>query len=382
MRSGARGDYAAPAMPRFELRDGRSNKVWVIEREGVAITTSWGTVGAKLHTTTKRYEGLDATREAGRELIRERTRKGYVRVSPAAERVGFARNEGLETAVLEGLGADEPLSIYADWLAQAGDRRGELGALQLAAARGDEAAATGARALLSLIEPALLGEGASLLGDSLHVEYRGGFVDEVAWWPEDVRGADSALRAVLEGGSCRFVRRLEIWERSGDGAPFLAMLDALEPAPPLESLRLRTSHHVDGDAVDRVARRYPGLSRLYLDLPHASLGALRAPRLEALDVGWLESSDALSALFAGDGLPRLRSLTLRGYAPGLPRALADARLTKQLAELDLSGLALGDEDAVELIERFDLFRHLNRLELDLAEGDLAQRLAALRRGER
>lgn len=367
-------------MPRFELRDGRANKRWSLCRHGAAISTTWGTVGAATHGATKRCVDAAAARQLARELIRERQGKGYVRMAPSPAGAGFASSEELERAVLADLDATDPLSIYADWLSHAGDRRGELGALQLAAALGDEAAAASARALLAELEDALVGACHSLLEDTLQIEWRAGFADELRLTGSASRagGVDAAsLRPLLEGGTFRFLRVLESEGLLEPVSQSLELLATLERAPPLVTLSLSGTGTVAASELAQLAARYPRLEQLSLDCGEVSVGPLAAPRLLSLSLSAVDSPDAIAGLLGASAAPRLRELRLRGAASGLPRALASAPLTRQLSRLDLRGGWLDDEDALALIERFEAFRHLDSLEVEIEAPDLALRLRAL-----
>lgn len=144
-------------MPRYEFSEGSSNKFWDITLTGKSFTTTYGKIGANGQTTIKTFgSDADAKKEHDK-LVAEKTKKGYKLVgggkakgkpdkaakeekpakggkAAAAEPVAGkrdARNKDLEAAILANPTDREAYSVFADWLQEQGDPRGELISLQL-----------------------------------------------------------------------------------------------------------------------------------------------------------------------------------------------------------------------------------------------------------
>ena len=62
---------------RLEFSKGKSNKFWEIERSGDSIVTTWGKIGSKGQSKTKKFASEAKAREAFEKLISEKTGKGY-----------------------------------------------------------------------------------------------------------------------------------------------------------------------------------------------------------------------------------------------------------------------------------------------------------------
>ncbi|MFT3698903.1 MAG: WGR domain-containing protein [Kofleriaceae bacterium] len=135
-------------MPRYELSEGTSNKFWDIKLDGKSFTTTYGKIGSNGQTTIKKFATPAAAQKEHDKLIAEKTKKGYSLVggkaaaepetkktkkSAAAEgqAKGDARNPELEKAILANPYDREAYTIFADWLQEQGDPRGELISLQL-----------------------------------------------------------------------------------------------------------------------------------------------------------------------------------------------------------------------------------------------------------
>jgi len=74
-------------MPRYEFKEGTSNKFWEITLEGSSFTTTYGKIGTDGQSTLKEYDSDDKAKREYDKLIGEKTKKGYVLVSgngPAA----------------------------------------------------------------------------------------------------------------------------------------------------------------------------------------------------------------------------------------------------------------------------------------------------------
>ena len=138
-------------MPRYEFSEGSSNKFWDINLSGKSFTTTYGKIGSNGQTTIKSFKSdADAKKEYDK-LVAEKVKKGYVLVGGAAEAGANkkpakaakaeaapaemfkrdARNPALEAAIVANPMDREAYSVFADWLQEQGDPRGELIQLQL-----------------------------------------------------------------------------------------------------------------------------------------------------------------------------------------------------------------------------------------------------------
>ncbi len=145
-----KGDKAAKAKPAsakpasasgkpgaryFEFVDGGSSKFWEIRVEDTAVTTRYGKIGSTGQETLKDFDSKgDAFKEYDK-LVTEKTKKGYVEQGAGGAAAGGGeakRNPELEKAIDLDPYDTDAYSVYADWLQDQGDPRGELIALQLA----------------------------------------------------------------------------------------------------------------------------------------------------------------------------------------------------------------------------------------------------------
>jgi uncharacterized protein (TIGR02996 family) len=166
-------------MPRYELSDGSSNKFWEITLDGKSFKTTFGKIGSTGQTQLKQFSSDADAKKAYEKLIAEKTKKGYEAVGggkakkskqPAAPAIAAKRNPELEKAIDNDPYDTTAYSVYADWLQDQGDPRGELIALQLA--KKDKAA----KALIAKHEDYFLGP----LAD--HVKtYDGEDTDAFTW---------------------------------------------------------------------------------------------------------------------------------------------------------------------------------------------------------
>src|SRR5262245_24173413 len=116
-------------------RDARSHRFWNIEVTGKSHTVTYGRVGSKGRTQTKKFASAAAAEAAAEKLIRAKLAKGYRETtagvaSPAADLPPLAA--ALEAAIRENPDELANYAAYADWLTEQGDPRGEFIQVQLA----------------------------------------------------------------------------------------------------------------------------------------------------------------------------------------------------------------------------------------------------------
>jgi uncharacterized protein (TIGR02996 family) len=125
-------------MRTFTYRDARSHKFWNIEVSGKSHTVTYGRVGSKGRTQTKKFASAAEAETAAEKLIRAKLAKGYRETtagvadgaSPAAELPPLAT--ALEAAIRENPEELANYAAYADWLTEQGDPRGEFMQVQIA----------------------------------------------------------------------------------------------------------------------------------------------------------------------------------------------------------------------------------------------------------
>jgi len=262
---------------RFELGD----KFWEISVTGATITTRTGKLGAAGHTKLKKLATAAAAAGEGETMIAAKRAQGFApagKTSPARRppksepATASAGNPALEKEIERDPDDDDRLAVYADWLQQQGDPRGELAAVQRALPL-----ATGARrkqlqaaekALLKKHGDALLGPLGPLIASAAasyrHQRYRirgmgptwrSGFLDAIritAWpemddcladiddryerWPilrellpdeDDPFEINHLLALVLRDPSARFLRELGLGHTTTDDGP---LYDAGKPS--------------------------------------------------------------------------------------------------------------------------------------------------------
>ena len=222
-----------------------------------------------------------------------------------------ARNLELEAQIAANPDDDAIRRVYADWLQEAGNPRGEVAALQLAG-KDDEA-----EALIEAHGEQLLGKavhGYRLDGVTSQLTWRGGFFDEVQLSTDDIGRLAACPSAAL-------MRSLAI-----DGGPhFEAAIDALASLKSLPALRALTiGDYAEGQSagVEEPRRSCKNLAKL----------AALAPNLERLTVRCADYS-------VGD-FAALRSFTSEGSC--LRRHSLQSLLAAKLPKLEEVAILIAD----------------------------------------
>ena len=427
------GGSAAPSGARyFEFVEGTSNKFWEIRLDGTSVITRYGKIGTAGQATTKAFDSKAQAFKELDKLVNEKTKKGYEErggdagggdgdSAPAPDK----RNPELEKAIVADPSDKDAYSVYADWLQDQGDPRGELIALQLA---GKDKAA---RKLLDKHADSFLGP----LAD--HVKcYDGdlsnnGRSNNKAWVTENQQAFlwkhgfihrarlahdsyadeefDGSLAEVLElllrHPSGRFVVEMA-FNSNGDpnDADLQDLLDILGKQAPATLRKI-----VIGDNVDQISwynvgnlgklwKGVPNLTTLEIEAGSFSLGTIVAPNMRRaiFKTGGLSKASGKSIatatwpklehleVYYGDDnyggdctvksaqplLDRtdLESLTYLGlknspFADELCNLLGKAKILKQLKTLDLSLGCMTDAGVAALVGFKDAFKHLDVLDL-------------------
>ncbi len=174
-------------MARYEFNDEKSSKFWEIEMSGSEVTTRWGKIGTDGQSKTKELGDEAAARKEYDKLVKSKTKKGYVLAEDGAEEsttsVAAGANAELEAVIEANLSDPDAYLVYADWLQEQGDPRGEFIALQnkLRENPDDANAKKASDAFLAANQGALCGDFAEAL--AMQRGYRKDkFVLELEWF--------------------------------------------------------------------------------------------------------------------------------------------------------------------------------------------------------
>jgi uncharacterized protein (TIGR02996 family) len=116
-------------MRTFQYSDAKSHKFWNIDVSGTTFTVTYGKVGSAGQAQTKTFPTAAKARAEADKLIAEKTRKGYVELTPKAV---LSDREALEAAVRANPDDRAAHAALADYLLEQGDPRGEFIQVQLA----------------------------------------------------------------------------------------------------------------------------------------------------------------------------------------------------------------------------------------------------------
>ncbi|WP_163997171.1 WGR domain-containing protein [Pyxidicoccus caerfyrddinensis] len=361
-------------MPRYEFKEGSSNKFWEISLTGTSFTTRWGRIGTDGQEKTQSFSDTATAKKEYDKLVREKEKKGYELVGDGeggddgdGEAGESASNPELEATIFSNPDNADAYLVYGDWLQRQGDPRGELIALQHAAlqASGDEAANLKKQIAkhLKSFKDALLGDLADAVDEEeLKVEWHLGFIRTARVGQKDYdsdRDIAELVKTLLAHPSARFIRGLTLgmahfddendyadvieglaevlteqggsktlqdlfigdfeypddteisWSHLHDLSPVLKLL------PNLRSLRLR------GGSAELGNIDLPELREFTIEtggLPLAALKSIAAakwPKLERLEVWFGQENyggeggvEDIQPILDGKGLPNLKALGL------------------------------------------------------------------------
>jgi len=419
-------------MPRYELSDGSSNKFWEIALEGKAFTTTWGRIGTAGQSKSKTFGSEAEAKKEYEKLIAEKVGKGYIEKGGQADgeqgeqggqdapagggaRAGTARNPELEQAILADPDDEAAYEVYADWLQGEGDPRGELAAVQVALARGENAKLRAReRALIEENRQQLLGNLPDVVepidfGPPVELKWQAGWLRSARIAAREGYALPDLYRSLLACESARFLRELTfgVAEIYGENSyhDTNAVIAELGLPPALRKLDFADFTYEEsmisssdlGD-VGVWLRGASGLRELELEGGSMRLGPLDLPELRLFSVvtgGFTAENirdvvqarwpklETLSLYFGNDNygasggvkdvrpilegrsLSALRELGLCNseFADGLAGELGKSPVLRQLRVLDLSRGTLSDEGARALLASAPAFAHLERLDL-------------------
>jgi predicted DNA-binding WGR domain protein len=346
----------------------------------------------------------------------------------AKQRSTRAADENAKLAAAVDEGSEGAEAIYADYLQDAGDPRGELAQIQLRLAKDPK------NKELKKTEKALLKQhGDTWLGkladvpDMIKLEWTAGFISKARLSSSYERDGDfgsnnddegkkplakvklvNVLEWLLGSPSGRFLRELVVGIVEFDGNNYNGIIKELAKhyLPSLRSLYLGDFHgeetELNWSEIGQMEPAYaalPNLESLKLRSGSMKLGAIVLPNLKKVEIvtGGLRKKEVQSVvaavwpsletlslqigpgdsdsdvktkditpLFDGETLPRLKHLGIDNYnhTGELVEPLATSKILPQLTRLDLRMGTLADEHVTQLFRLQKAFAHLEKLDLD------------------
>jgi uncharacterized protein (TIGR02996 family) len=352
----------------FERRRGTLRHVARVERRGLEVVLTRGKLGDDGRVTRSTARTTAEAKAHAEELVQKLLAEGFAPVAgppgSTAIRGRVAHDPGLEQLIEEA--PDDPARslVYADWLTEQGDVRGELIRVQLALEeRPDDLTLLRTEGvLLKDFAAELLGPLARLTvlrrGDYVlpGVRWRRGFLRAVRlWFDPGEQGVARLLRWLFGHPSGRFVERVVLACEGFDEE--LAVLRELAPRT-LAAIEVHVGSTPPGDVSGFL--ELPGLRQLVVVNQPFSFGDVTQTRLEELlfDVGHTPPSDVLVAM-SRMAFPALRHLSVpAGLLPILPDVFARA---PQLRQLTLQGFR---SDDMRRFFALDVDGRLDELHLD------------------
>jgi uncharacterized protein (TIGR02996 family) len=390
---------------RLEVVEGTSAKFWQIARADKTVTVTFGKIGTEGTTQKKKHKDEWEARSDLRKQLDDKKKKGYqyVLAGPRVAPKAAAIDPRLEAAVLKDP-SDDAYMVYADWLMEQNDPRGELASLQ-------------ARLAKSPKDKKLKNAEAKLRWDQ-----RGYFYGPLAVYLTKKSDGDQAVAATWRQGwmdSLRLSAINEGWRDDAEQVPPVKNCEELVwLLPKVTSARLlrelvigcpmvedEFSFHATIKELVKVLPQLPALRRITLgdftyedsELSWSHLGSLKdfwkvAGNLEylkihagSMDLGKIDAPElrelrietggfdkkALASIVAAD-LPKLETLNLwfgqDNYGcdvePKHIKPLLDKKLPK-LQHLGIANTTFGD-DLAELVVHSKLIKQLQTLDLSMS----------------
>lgn len=372
-------------VPRYMLQEGDRLRFWEIERDERVVVQRWGSFDFEEGRSRDEHKSPGAAKDAVLKLVGERTALGWrvpsndehgepvkpLRTAPAMEE--------LEKVIEQRPDDADGWRVYADWLQQHGDPRGELAALQQK------------RLTQAQVDAFVMEHRAQLLGPlddvwqsgSLRLSWKHGFIRSarlVATSSELTPG--DVVRLLFQLPSSRFLQTLELGISLIENTfPVFAISDrsrqlrrlvlsgqswfssrsiqpVLEACTHLKELVVR---HLAGTGIE-----HPQLELLSLTQPvgeelEETLGASTLPKLKSLSI--LPGPVSPLAWVVKQRFPTLKLLALVGdrYPPSLLDACEASGLFNTLTEVRFSQPS--QSILAELPKRFAKWAGLKRIEV-------------------
>ncbi len=392
----------------LRLEHPTSRKFWQIQNLGKQLVITTGAIGTAGKAEKKKFKDEWQASEEHRQQLADKKKQGYAFVyagpqpkTPAKP----AHDAQLEAQIAKDPSNDDNFAVYADWLLEQGDVRGELASLQIqAAARPkDRKLANAIDRLLTeyrayfygplavYVDPTAKKDGRDL---AIEATWRAGFMDELelgapgAWSDSKVPPVGNVAELVQQlpkMPSAKFVRSIVITRPVGDGEYHFgnaveALVKAMPSLPALRRLELGRftyedselswSHH--GPLGRLWAAAGKQLEYVKLRAGSMDLGKINLPECREflIETGGLDRSCIKSIVAAS--WPKLERLSvwfgkdsygctckIKDVAP-----LLDAKLPK-LKHLGLKNCQFGNE-LFALLPKSKLLKQLETLDLSMS----------------
>jgi len=389
----------------FEFHQGKSDKFWTIELSGNAHTVCYGRAGTDGQTKAKEFPDEAKARASYEKLIAQKTGKGYVEVVDrtqsrsaqvkAAQRSAKEQEPFLQE-ILKNPDDLDGYGVYADWLMEAGDPRGEFVGAQVRLE--DESLSAADRKQLKKVEAKLLKDhGPDWLGDlaphfDAKAQKRFDWLKKNAYQYTFARGFLDSLtveillpdfaKVLKRPQHARMLRRLVVrdapmeWSYDGDDDPFEGGDWGDDDVPGLVTLtgakfeNLRhlewaedpVGCHLSARGIEPLIRAMPRLETLHLEAHHVDtekLFKLKMPQLRSLTVHHLHEYP-LELLAKNKSLTNLEAVAFHPHAlePGDDnayirleglRAICRSKSLTGLKHLELRSSDVGNEGIAELV---------------------------------
>lgn len=400
-------------MPRYEFKEGTSNKFWEITRDGTSFTTRYGKIGTDGQESTKDFDSEEKCKKEYDKIVAEKTKKGYELVSggddegadeedgaededggddaPASKGLG---NPDLEAAILKNPNDADAYLVYGDWLQSKGDPRGELIVVQHALhakpefRKFQELSRTEAALMekhKSAFMPSSLAERESLVKSTWFLGFmkslRIGLDYDTA--DEGVQMPD-LIKAALNHPSGRFLQELTIGMASFDGEnEYQSTIDLLVSLKKPQTLRkifigdfeypdeteMSWSHLGD---VGKLWKTFPKLESVTLQSGSMTLGTIDLPECREFVVrtGGLDEGSITSIINAK--WPKLEKLEVwfgsENYGAAgtadMIQPIFDAKGLGKVKHLGLKNAEFTD-DIAKLIAGSKILKQLETLDLSM-----------------
>jgi uncharacterized protein (TIGR02996 family) len=433
---GGNGAAASPKNGKCYFEQG--DKFWEVFVDGNSVKTRFGKVGSQGQMRLKDFKSKSEAETDLEGQVAKKVKEGFAEAAGggggATKAVASAKsNPALEKAILANPLDDTAYMVYADWLQDQGDPRGELIALQ-AGGKDKEAKKLLDKHIDYFLGPlkahqkthdddlgnnARVNSKAWIKENQQAFKWKNGFIYRLrlaynAYVDDTFKDktlAKDVLAPLLAHPSGKYIVEIALNENGEVADDDLQdIIDVLAKHAPLTLRKLHIGDNVDQISWYRVGnlgklwKAVPNLTHFEIEAGEFTLGNIELPNLEwaKFKTGGLAKADAKSIakakwpklahleVFYGDeeyggdatakdvlplldrtDLPKLKYLAVKNamFQNELVPYLARSRLVKQLTTLDLSEGVLTDDSVDSFLSHADAFKHLV---LDVSETYLSK----------
>jgi uncharacterized protein (TIGR02996 family) len=389
----------------FEFHEGSSDKFWEITLDETAHTVRYGRAGTDGQSKIKDFPTVEKAKASYDKLIKQKAAKGYVEVQNKADarteklKAGKAQSKEHEPfiqGILEHPDDVASYGVYADWLEEQGDPRGDFINTQLRLE--DESVKAADRKKLQAAEKTLLKENArNWVGEELApylidnkdvsridwvkgkiqtYEFARGFLDSIT-----VRHLlPEFAKALRQSPHAATLRKLNIeqvmsaselqdmdeyadreFDEDGENPSFQAMRGA--SFPNLRSFICNTEGYGTGVDIHKLLKKMPNLEELELeprDIDLDELFKLKLPQLKSLMV-YHQYDYPIDVLAKNQSMANLEQIDFFPHAFDFDSdesyisaadmtAICRSKVMTKLQRLSLQSTEIGNEGLKEIVE--------------------------------